>query len=158
MATTLNRGATWTNSDGLIVGYGSNDPVTEGGSKKHDNGGGLKERAVTFAWDNTTGVNIPVPAGAEIFSVKLKVDEAWVGGTSLTVGDGSDADGFITATQGATANLTAGALIAAAGVYTQGTTDTTAREIKLYASADTIDLTVAGTFTAGSATLVVTYA
>jgi hypothetical protein len=156
MATTLNRGSTWTNSDGLIVGFGTNSEVVEGGSEKCDNGGGYKSRSVTFEYTDT-GVNVPVPAGAEIVGVKLKVDEAFAGGTAVLVGDGSDPDGFITATAGALAKLVAGALINADGLYTSGTTDATAREFKLYASADTIDLSYSGTFTAGKATLVVNY-
>lgn len=156
MATTLNRGNTWTNSDGLIVGFGTNKHVKEGGSQKQDNGGGFKTRSVTFKYTDT-GVNVPVPAGAEIVGVKIKVDEAFAGGTAVLVGDGSDADGFITATAGALAKLVAGAVINADGLYTAGATDTTAREFKLYASADTIDLSYSGTFTAGKATLVVNY-
>lgn len=156
MATTLNRGSTWTNSDGLIVGYGTNKHVKEGGSRKNDSGGGVKERSVTFKYTDTS-VNVPVPAGAEIIGVKLKVNDAWAGGTAVLVGDGSDADGFITATAGALAKLVAGAVINSDGLYVQGGTDTTAREVKLYASADTIDVSYSGTFTAGSATIVVIY-
>jgi hypothetical protein len=53
---------------------------------------------------------------------------------------------------------TAGAVINNDGVYAFGATDTGAAEIKVYASADTIDLASAMTdWTAGSASLIVTY-
>ena len=77
------------------------------------------------------------------------------------VGDGSDADGYITTTTGAVANMTAGAVLIVDGVYTYDNTadgDTTAAELKAYTSADTIDLTSATTdWLTGDATLVVTY-
>jgi hypothetical protein len=157
MSTTLNRGSSWTNSDGLVVGFGVNKPVKEGAPAKTF---GVQKRAVHFKWDDMSGVNIPVPAGSRILDVRLKVHAAFAGGTSLAVGDGTTAAGFITATAGATANLLAGAVIMVDGVYSYDDTadgDVTAAELKKYATADTIDLTVAGTFTAGEASLEVTY-
>lgn len=157
MATTLNRAATWTNSDGLIVGFGSNKPATEGADHRNNAGyAGVKTAAVTFAYTDT-GVNIPVPAGSKVIGVQLHVGTAWQGGTAINVGDGNSATGFITSTIGATANLTAGAKIYSDGAYAYGATDTVAHEQKLYASADTIDVSYSGTFTAGTATLVVSY-
>jgi len=157
MSTTINRGATWTNSDGLVVGYGPNKTVVEGAPMENDGGvGGVKNAAVTFSYKDT-GVNVPVPAGSIILEVKLVVGTAWAGGTAVEVGDGSSATGFITATAGAVANLTAGAVIGADGAYAFGATDTGARELHSYASADTIDVAYSGTFTAGDATLVVSY-
>lgn len=151
----MTRKSTWTNSDGLIVGFGPNTPEIVGGVAKEY---GTNEKTASVVFDYTkTGVNVPVPAGAQIIGVQIRVGKAWVGGTTLEVGDGSDQDGFITAAQGATANLTAGAVINATGVYTAGATDTGAREFKVYGSADTIDVAYTGTFTAGTATLVVTY-
>lgn len=156
MATTLNRGSTWTNPDGLIVGFGQNLPVKEG-SVQRVAGSGVKQASVTFTYDNMSSANIPIPAGATVIAVNLDVHVAWVGGTDLQVGDGSDADGFVTAAQGATANLTAGAHIVGAGLYTKGATDTTAQELKVYAAADTLDIAATGTFTAGSATVTMIY-
>ena len=159
MATTLNRGSTWTNSDGLIVGFGTNRPVKEGAAQ-NVSGNGVKVKSVVFTYDNMSSVNVPVPAGSRILDVYIQVHDAFAGGTSLEVGDGSDADGFITATAGATANLTAGAKIIVDGVYTYDNSadgDTTAAELKAYSSADTIDMAVTGTFTAGKASLVVSY-
>lgn len=156
--TTLNRGSTWTNSDGLVVGFGVNKVVKEGGEVKTF--GGAKTAKVVFSYKDMSGINVPVPAGSRVLDVRIKVEDAFAGGTSLKVGDGSDDDGFITATAAATANLTAGAVINVDGVYTYDDTadgDTTAAELKKYAAADTVDVTVTGTFTAGKATLEVTY-
>jgi hypothetical protein len=157
-ATALNRGATWTNPDGLVVGSGRNRAVTEGRGQKTY--GGVKSAALYFSFDNMASANIPVPAGARVLSVQLKVLDAWVGGTSLTVGDGSTTNGFVTATEAATANLTAGAQIIGQGVYTYDDTadgDVTAAELKEYTTADTVDIAAQGTFTAGSAVCTVVY-
>ena len=150
----MTRKSSWTNADGLVVGFGPNTPEVVGALAKGD--GDIKTKHVHFKY-NSTSVNIPVPAGATVLGVVLTVGTAWVGGTDIQVGDGSDADGFVTAAQGATANLTAGASIVGSGVYTKGATDTGAQELKLYASADTIDVAFTGTFTAGTATLSVSY-
>ena len=155
MSTTQNRESSWTNPDGLVIGFGRHLPVKEGSAQNVL--GDVKSSSVTFTYDNMTGVNVPVPAGTRVVSVALHVETAFAGGTSLTVGDGGSATGFIDATQGATGNLTAGAKLVGTGAYTSGATDTTAFEFKLYASADTIDLAINGTFTAGKATLVVNY-
>lgn len=149
------RASTWTNADGLVVGFGQNSAEVTGAVSAAE--GGLKTAHVYFDY-KSTGVNIPVSAGSTVVAVYLEVGTAWVGGTDVQVGDGSDADGFVTAAQGATANLTAGAKIVGAGLYTKGGTDTTAQELKVYAAADTIDVAFTGTFTAGTATLTVVYA
>lgn len=149
------RASTWSNSDGLVVGYGRNTPEKVGAVAK-EYGGVIKTAAVTFDY-LTTGVNIPIPAGGQVVGVELRVGKAWTGGTTLEVGDGTDPDGFLTAAQGAVANLTAGASLKAAGVFMLGATDVVAREFKTYAAADTIDVAYTGTFTAGTATLVVAY-
>jgi hypothetical protein len=161
MSTAQRRGATWSNPDGLVVGFGPHLTVREGSVQKNYGGAGaVKSASVSFNYKDAVtndAVNVPVPAGSHILMVSLVVGTAWVGGTNITVGDGSSATGFIDGTQGATANLTAGAKLTATGAYTKGGTDTTAQELKLYSSADTIDVRTSGTFTAGDATLVVTY-
>jgi hypothetical protein len=149
------RASTWTNADGLVVGFGPNTPEVTGAISAAE--GGLKTAHVVFDYLDT-GVNIPVPAGSEVVAVYVEVGSAWLGGTRITVGDGTDPDGFVTEAQGATANLLAGAKIVGAGVYTKATTDTTAQEHKVYAAADTIDVVITGAFTAGTATLTVVYA
>lgn len=162
MSTSTGHASTWSNSDGLVVGFGTRKPIVEGANAKNYAGkGGYKTASSVFTYKDAmvaaANVNVPVPAGSHIVSVELVIESAFIGGTNLTVGDGSSATGFIDATQGATANLTAGATLVGTGAYTKGGTDTTAQEFKLYASADTIDVTANGTFTAGKATLYVNY-
>lgn len=150
----MTRKSTWTNADGLVVGFGPNTPEKTGAVAEGE--GAIKTAYVTFDY-KTTGVNVPLPAGAAVVGVVLTVGTAWAGGTKVEVGDGSDADGFVSAAQGATANLTAGAGIVGAGAYTKGATDTGAQVFKTYSSADTVDVTITGSFTAGTATLAVSY-
>lgn len=160
----MTRKATWTNADGLVVGFGPNTPQLTGADAKNYGGiGGAKTALTKFDWKNLNAaatINVPVPAGARILDVRLVVDTAFTstGTNTITVGDGSDADGFITATAATTATLTAGAVITVDGAYTIADTDTTAPQIKAYSAADTIDLASGQTdWSAGAATLVVTY-
>lgn len=162
----MTRASTWTNADGLVVGFGRNTPQLTGADAKNYGGvGGAKTAVVKFTYADinaASAVNVPVPAGSRILDVRLVVDTAWAGASNaLIVGDGSDTDGFITTTAGAVASLTAGAVVNSDGVYTYDNTadgDVTAAEIKIYSSADTIDVASADTdWTAGSASLVVTY-
>ncbi len=168
MATIGDRGNTWTNSDGLVVGFGTNKPAYQGAVAKNYGGkGGAKVAATSFDWKHLNGakaVNVPVPAGARVLDVRLVVDVGFTatGTNTITVGDGSTADGFITASAATSATMaTAGAVINVDGVYSYDNSadgDTTAAELKAYASADTIDLASGQTdWTAGAATLVVTY-
>lgn len=152
----MTRKATWTNADGLVVGFGPNF-AERNVSGVYETDGAVKEAhlAVTY---QSSGAAVAIPAGAVVLDVVVKVGTAWVGGTSVSVGDGGDGDGWISTTQGATANLTAGATIRAGGAYAVGGTDATAKALgKVYASADTLDVTFAGTYTAGDATIVVRY-
>lgn len=158
MSTIGRRGNTWSNPDGLVVGFGTTKTAVEGTVAKNYNGeGGMKVAAVTFDYRDAATANVPVPAGARVYDVALVVDVTWVGGTSVTVGDGNSAIGFITTTAGATANLTEAKVIKSDGAFVFGATDTVASEVHVYSVADTIDVAVNGTFTAGKATLVVTY-
>lgn len=166
MAKQGDRASTWTNPDGLVVGYGPNNPAKEGSqTKSYVGAGGLKTSAVKFSYKDINAakaVNVPVAAGSRIVEVKIVVESAWAGaGNALIVGDGTTTNGFHTTTAGAVANLTAGAVIPADGVYVYDDSadgDATAREFKLYSSADTIDVASADTdWTSGTASLVVTY-
>jgi len=169
MATAQNRSSSWSNPDGLVVGFGTHKPTLEGSQLKSNVGpGGVKTGVVKFSYKDINAKSagqvaayVPVAAGSKIVEVKLVIDEAWAGASNtLEVGDGSDQDGFITSGVAAVANMTAGAVLAATGVYTAGATDTGAAELKYYAAADSIDVfAVSGStdWTAGSATLVVTY-
>ena len=164
MSTQPNRGATWSNPDGLVVGFGTHKVMKQGSAAKNYAGaGGVKTASVTFNYKDAAGtggtVNVPVPADSTVLGVTLVVGTAWAGGTKLEVGlTGGDVDGFLTAAQGATAELTAGRRIVGAGallVDDPAAASTDGYEIGT--SADTVDVLLTGTFTAGDATLVVTY-
>jgi hypothetical protein len=111
-----------------------------------------------YSTGNGTGVvdQVCIPAGAYVVRTTLQVDTAWTGGTDLQVGttrqDGTtaiDLDGFHTAAQLVTANLTAGAVLAGGGADIGTVVD---------ASNDAyIKVTPNGTYTTGSARLIVDY-
>jgi len=151
----MTRKSTWTNADGLVVGFGPNF-AERNVSGVLETDGVVKEArlAITF---QSSGANIDLPAGSVVQDVVVKVGTAWVGGTDVQLGDGTDADGWISATQGATANLTAGATIRAAGAYAIGDAATNRGLGKVYAAADTLDVAFTGTFTAGTADIFVRY-
>ena len=160
-----------TNADGVTYNYGRRTVEATSGTSTHEteNGlGGIKVASHTFNYSdlvaNTAVTMVDLPAGARVFSVALVVEEAFVGtgGTpALTVGDGSAADGYITAASGfgLASGLIAGFVARMNGVYSYGATDTGALEAKVYASADTIDVTASATtvWTAGKGVLVVSY-
>ena len=152
----MTRKSTWTNSDGLVVGFGPNY-AERNEAGVHETDGQVKEARLAITWESS-GANVAIPAGSVVLDVVMKVGTAWVGGTSVSVGDGSDGDGWISTTQGATASLTAGATIRAGGAYAIGATDATAKALgKVYAAADTLDVAFAGTYTAGAADIIVRY-
>lgn len=152
------RGSSWTNSDGLKVGFGPQFPERlYAGVVETD--GGLKEARLQITKDSTfgsTGAKITIKAGQAVRNVYLKVGTAWVGGTSLAVGDAGNTSGWITAAQGAEANLTAGVQIVSAGAYAQAATPAQLAP-KVYAVDTDLYVTSVGTHTAGDATLVVEY-
>jgi len=151
----MTRKSTWTNSDGLVVGFGPNYPERNvAGVLETD--GVVKEARLAVTYQSS-GATVELPAGSVVLDVVMKVGTAWVGGTDVQVGDGTDPDGWISATQGATANLTAGATIRAAGDYAIGDAATNKGLGKVYASADTLDVAFTGTFTAGTADIFVRY-
>lgn len=154
----MTRQSTWTNADGLIVGFGNNYPErNDAGVNEVD--GNDKSAQLNITYQSTSGASgakISVPAGSIVKNVYMKVGTAWVGGTSLTFGDATTAAGWITATQAATANLTAGAAIQAQGAYAFTATEGQLPP-KAYAAATDLYITIAGTFTAGSATIYVEY-
>lgn len=158
----MTRKTTWSNSDGLVVGFGPNY------NERQDAGvikrvGFNKEARVSITYQSTTGssgAKIAIPAGSIVKNVFFVVDTAWAGGTAIIFGDATDPDGFLTAAGGgALANLTpAGKKIQADGAYIAATTDTTAiNPPKEYASATDLYFTVTGTMTAGALTAIVEY-
>ena len=151
----MTRKSTWTNADGLVVGFGPNYPErNEAGVLETD--GVVKEARLAITYQSS-GATVALPAGSVVMDVVMKVGTAWAGGTDVHVGDGIDADGWISATQGAVANLTAGATVRAAGAYAIGDAATNRGLGKVYASADTLDVAFTGTFTAGTADIFVRY-
>lgn len=92
-----------------------------------------------------------LPKGCRILSAQLIVLQTFLGGTSLTVGTyltttgaAVSANGLVTATEAAVANLTAGAFITGAGAQLNQAGSAADWNVKAVA---------AGTFTAGEATL-----
>jgi hypothetical protein len=151
----MTRASSWTNADGLVVGFGANIPERNVAGV-YDTDGAVKEAHLAITYQSS-GANVELPAGSVVLDVIMKVGTAWAGGTDVQVGDGTDPDGWISATQGAVANLTAGATVRAAGAYAIGDAATNKGLGKVYASADTLDVAFTGTFTAGTATIVVRY-
>lgn len=165
MATIGKRAATWSNSDGLVVGYGPNSPAIAGAPAKNYGGiSGTKAAVQKFDWKNLNAgdaLKITVPAGTRVLDVRIVVDVGFTstGTNTLTVGDATTAAGFITTSAATTTTMaTAGNVILPDGVYAFGATDTGAAELKSYASATDIVIATGMTdWTAGSATLSVTY-
>lgn len=152
----MTRATTWSNPDGLVVGFGKNFPERQVGGEV-DVSGNVKEAVLQFTFQSSAPF-LSLPAGAVVEDVYLEVTTTWVGGTDVQVGDGTDPDGFISATQGAVANLTTAAgRVRAAGAYAIGDAATNRGLAKVYSTADTIDVAFTGTFTAGAARLVVRY-
>ena len=151
----MTRKSTWTNADGLVVGFGPN--IAERNvAGVFDTAGVVKEARLAIT-NLSSGAKVTVPAGSAVVGVLVKVGAAWVGGTKVEVGDATDPDGFITAAQGATAELTVGKTIVAAGAYAVGDAATNAGLGKVYAAATDLTVTITGTFTAGSADVIVRY-
>ena len=154
----MTRASTWTNPDGLIVGFGNNYPErNDAGVNEVD--GNDKAAVLNITYQSTfgsSGALIPIPAGSIIKNVYMKTGTAWAGGTSLAFGDATTTGGWITATQGATASLTANTPIQAGGAYAYTSTEGQLPP-KVYASATNLYITAVGTFTAGTATIYVEY-
>jgi hypothetical protein len=103
------RNATWTNSDGLVVGFGTRDSKNDSGSTVETKGN-VEIFQMVLDFDNLpTAVgtapntkSIPIPAGAVINDAVLQVLTAFdaAGSATLTIGlkelDGTaiDADGI----------------------------------------------------------------
>lgn len=149
---------TWANPDNLVVGFGTNSPERNvGGVTKEALDLKLAHFQIDYATATGSGNNgLTLPAGSAVRSVWLKVGTAWVGGTSLAIGDGGNTGGYITAAQAATANLTAGATINNGGAYLYTATEGQLPP-KVLATATPTFVTIVGTFTAGTATVYIEY-
>jgi hypothetical protein len=151
----MTRQSTWANADGLVVGFGPNLPERNvAGDYSTD--GAIKEAVLQVTYQSS-GAVVPIPAGSAVVDVVLRVGTAWVGGTRVEIGDATDPDGWISATQGATANLLAGAELVAGGAYAVGDAATNRGLAKVYATATNLTATITGNFTSGTGTVVVRY-
>lgn len=152
---------TWVNNDGLVIKFGPDRHKDRRPGVINDNDP-IETAEVAFDYENlpsaqaSDGGIFNLPAGSYLVEAYIEVGTAWVGGTSLSVGteqqDGTDIDidGIFNTTELATANLTAGAVIKAAAGADIGTV--------IDASNDAyIAVVAAGTFTAGTAKLIVKY-
>lgn len=150
--------STWSNPDGLVVGFGPNSPERNAAGVQKE-GTVLKTAKFHIEFNTLTGTGnngITLPAGSAVHSVVMKVGAAWVGGTSLAVGDGGGTGSYITAAQAVTANLTLGNVINAQGAYLFTATEGRLPPKVITAATPTF-VTIVGTFTAGDADIYVEY-
>lgn len=169
------RKSTWTNPDGLVVGYGPHYAERHDAGAIMDVDGSVQEQVLDISWESTFGESnsyIQLPKYASVVDMWLEVIVAWASGDSgtLSVGhteaDTADVDAFMTTTDLAAAALTpAGKKIRGNGVYFSADTDTTALEKPAVLTDDFDDstigvkvfLTKTNNFTAGQARLHVRY-
>ena len=148
---------TWSNPDGLIVGFGPNFEERQVSAVTTQKDGDTKVAKIHIAYNSTfgaSGAKHVVPAGSIIKNVYAKVSATWVGGTSLTFGDVTDPDGWIIAADFGTP--AAGAVIQAMGAYAQTATEGQLPP-KEYASATDLVFVLVGVYTAGAADVYVEY-
>lgn len=158
----MTRKATWSNSDGLVVGFGPSYNERQN-SAEADMDGHVHQAVLDFNYLSTAAAEgdcaVDIPAGAIVTNITLKTGTLWDGGTALEIGDGTDPNGYFTTTLLAEATLdnAADQVFVGDGAYVIGDAATNAGLPKKYASADTIDVLITGTFTSGTARLIVTY-
>lgn len=171
----MTRATTWTNSDGLVVGFGPNYAERLAGGEAKTVGE-AKQAVINVTWESTfgeSGAYVYLPKYVRVTDIVFEVTTAWASSDSgtLAIGhteaDTADVDAFHTTTALAAAALTpAGKKIAGDGVYIKADTDTTALQIPAVLTYDYDDntkgvkvfFTLTNTFTAGEGRLVVTYA
>jgi hypothetical protein len=156
----MTRKATWSNSDSLVVGFGPNYAERQAAGVEKDKAS-VKTAKLSVDLVNSTlgssGAKVTIPAGAAVKNVYAKVVTAAAGGTSIAFGDTNSTGGWITATQGAVANLTpAGLTIQANGAYAYTATEGQLPP-KVYSSSLDLYVTAVGTFTAGKIDFYVEY-
>jgi hypothetical protein len=160
----MTRATTWTNSDGLIVGFGRHYAEREdGGVVKTE--GGMKEARLYFDYNTPTTVSphgIVLPAESLLVAAWVEVGQAWATSDAgkIEIGYiGGDVDALVDdldeqAATGGTAN----SKFYGDGPDIVATTDTTAPNLPISLASETrIGITKTNNFTAGTATLVVRY-
>lgn len=161
------RANSWTNPDGLIVGYGARSTINAQDAVVHTVGR-IKQAEVVIDISNylefaagtlAPTTHLEIPAGAALRSCTVVTEDAWNTLTSIAIGlkdrvDGSLVgadDTLVTDTEGVLANLGAGDVIVGAGTQLQAG-DTVTSE------AATIAFTVTGTApTTGRSRVLVEY-
>lgn len=97
------REATWTNSDGLVVGFGPRDSKNDNGATVETKGN-VEIIQMVLDYDNLpsdastapSSKSFPIPAGAVINDAVLQVTEAFTSGGSTTLNIGlKKADGTV---------------------------------------------------------------
>jgi hypothetical protein len=142
---------------GVASHYGVRTSNNSLGGQESTKEGIVKSAEWSFSYDNlsaTLNSNLAqtIPANASVVEATLYVDDPWVGGTNLTIGlytpagVAIDADGLVEAKL--TAALTANKVIAGDGALI-GTT--------VGANAGQLVAATTGTYTAGSARVVVKF-
>lgn len=122
------------------VGYKVGQNVLKGHIVHQTGGGG------------TSYVALVVPEKVMVTDVLIHVTEAWVGGTSLDIGDQGDVDGFlVTAQITKTLDAWSGGDCSVRGAYLLNGLR------KWYASATEILYTIVGTYTTGEADVYVSF-
>lgn len=146
--------STWSNPDGLVVGFGPHFVERNVGAVEKG-AGSMKVAKLHIDKDSVSGASgarIAIPAGSIVKNVYAKVTTTWAGGTSITFGDATTPAGWIIAADFGTP--AAGAVIQAMGAYAQTATEGQLPP-KEYASATDLYITVTGTYTAGEADIFV---
>lgn len=86
------RSATWTNSDGLVVGFGARDSKNDNGATVRTEGN-VEILQMTLDYDNLpadagtapSSKSIPIPAGSVIKSAHLQTTADWATADSATL-------------------------------------------------------------------------
>ena len=158
----MTRATTWSNSDSLVVGFGRNYPERQvGGDVK--GAGHLHIATLDFTYQSTAAsagdCSVTIPAGATVKNVVLKTGTLWDGGTAIEIGDATDPNGWFTTTLLAEATLDNAddQVFVADGAYAVGTNADDKANGKAYLTAGQIDVLITGTFTKGTARLIVDY-
>ena len=120
----MSRASTWTNNDGLVVGFGARDSKNPNAATVRTQGN-INVMQFPFDYDEvlvigtdvpgTSGKSIPVPANAVVLRGNIRVTTAFAGGTDVdfgfmnAAGTAIDADGLDASI--ATAALDAGDVV-----------------------------------------------
>lgn len=166
--------AKWTNSDGLTVRMGGENPVTYNVGEPRNSGDIVKSMFIDFDYvnypnydkdanndgtkDSFTGHTPEIPAGSTIHRAYIQVKAAITGGTATGIdiglynkaGTAIDADGLATAAgAGALAGLTANTTVVCSGALASNDNIGTADAY--------VKFTPNGTLAAGTGRLVIEY-